>query len=157
MQGEYLDLHLSQRYFMLCEMQTALSRIWTWVTMSIFYDDNHYTMRVIWNSFFVGSLLRHWDPNKCYLWEAGYFFKVGTLIFLLEVLCFLYRRYPAFLLRVPRFLRVICTGWRQCKENQYKINQLYHNCIARVKIQVSKNLSSSLVPFSGLFAETFLM
>ena len=27
-----------------CEMQTASSRIWTWVTMSIFSDDTHYTM-----------------------------------------------------------------------------------------------------------------
>ena len=32
------------RVLMLCEMQPATSRIWTRVTMSISYDDNHYTM-----------------------------------------------------------------------------------------------------------------
>ena len=29
---------------MLSEMQTALSRIWTQVNVSIFYDANYYTM-----------------------------------------------------------------------------------------------------------------
>ena len=28
----------------LCEIQTAKSRIWTFVTMTLSYDDNHYTM-----------------------------------------------------------------------------------------------------------------
>ena len=32
------------RVLMLCEMQSASSRIWTRVAVSISYDDNHYTM-----------------------------------------------------------------------------------------------------------------
>ena len=31
-----------------CEMQSVLSRIWTRVALSIFYDDNHYTLGTIW-------------------------------------------------------------------------------------------------------------
>ena len=31
------------RVLVLCEMQSASSRIWTCVTVSISYDDNHYT------------------------------------------------------------------------------------------------------------------
>ena len=31
------------RVIVLCEMQSVSSRIWTCVTMSISYDDNHYT------------------------------------------------------------------------------------------------------------------
>ena len=31
------------RVLVLCEMQLVSSRIWTRVTVSIFYDDNHYT------------------------------------------------------------------------------------------------------------------
>ena len=35
------------RVLVLCEMQSVLSRIWTCVTVSIFYDDNHYTTDII--------------------------------------------------------------------------------------------------------------
>ena len=35
---------LFSRVLALCEMWPTLSRIWTWVTMSISYKDNHYTM-----------------------------------------------------------------------------------------------------------------
>ena len=35
------------RVLVLCEMQSASSRIWTRVTMSISYDDNHYTMMMM--------------------------------------------------------------------------------------------------------------
>ena len=34
------------RVLVLCEMQSVLSRIWTRVTVSISYDNNHYTMGI---------------------------------------------------------------------------------------------------------------
>ena len=44
--GQYVTFTHSRiipfpRLLVLCEMQTALSRIWNWVAISIFYDDNH--------------------------------------------------------------------------------------------------------------------
>ena len=35
------------RILVLCEMQSVSTRIWTGVSVSIFYDDNHYTTGVI--------------------------------------------------------------------------------------------------------------
>ena len=34
--------------FVLCEMQSVLSRIWTRTTVSISYDDKHYTTYIRW-------------------------------------------------------------------------------------------------------------
>ena len=36
------------RVLVLCEMQSASSRIWTRVAVSISYDENHYTTGTIW-------------------------------------------------------------------------------------------------------------
>ena len=44
-------VHLG-KVWVLCEMQSALSRIWTQVAVSISYDNNHHTMGTFRNSFF---------------------------------------------------------------------------------------------------------
>ena len=41
--GRIIGSSLSPRILKLYEMQTASSRIWTKVSVSISYDDNHYT------------------------------------------------------------------------------------------------------------------
>ena len=41
------------RVLVLCEMQSASSRIWTRVAVSISYDDNHYTMGTTYELVFV--------------------------------------------------------------------------------------------------------
>ena len=43
LEGEALASYLLQGYLSYEKMQTALSRIWTRVAVSISYDDNHYT------------------------------------------------------------------------------------------------------------------
>ena len=46
-----------------CEMQSASSRIWTHVAVSISYDDNHYTTGIFYGiSTIVGCLI----PNSLY-------------------------------------------------------------------------------------------
>ena len=42
--GRIVGFILFPRVSTLCEMQTGLLRIWTWVTISVFYDGNHYTI-----------------------------------------------------------------------------------------------------------------
>ena len=44
-------MHTFCKGIAVCEMQTALSRIWTQVTMSVSYHDNHYTIGTsLWSS-----------------------------------------------------------------------------------------------------------
>ena len=43
------------RVLVLCEIETALSKIWTWVAIANFYDANHYTMNasiseIVWQN-----------------------------------------------------------------------------------------------------------
>ena len=42
------------RLLQLCEMQTATSKIWTWTNMSIFYNDNHYSTKLILQAYLNG-------------------------------------------------------------------------------------------------------
>ena len=45
--GRIIGFILLPRVLVLCEMQSASSRIWTRVAVSISYDDNHYTMGTV--------------------------------------------------------------------------------------------------------------
>ena len=62
------------RVLVLCEIQSVSSRIWTRVTVSIFYDDNHYTtgtsgrvilMEGVWNkNNLAETILSKCDMNE---------------------------------------------------------------------------------------------
>ena len=62
------------RVLVLCEMQSVSSRFWTRVAVSIFYDDNHYTMGTslvlmhlrnlqCWRFLFILLFLTHMDSQ----------------------------------------------------------------------------------------------
>ena len=51
------------RVLVLCEMQSATSRIWTCVTVSISYDDNHYTMGSSYKNIKLLATLVKADPK----------------------------------------------------------------------------------------------
>ena len=56
------------RVVSLYEMQTALCRIWTWVTLSIFYDDNSYTYRCCYinmHFFVLANVLKMSKSSIC--------------------------------------------------------------------------------------------
>ena len=55
------------RVLVLCEMQSVSSRIWTRVTVSISYDDNHYTTGTSTNSNITGA-----SPSYCLLSYTGH-------------------------------------------------------------------------------------
>ena len=55
------------RVLVLCEMQTVTSRIWTRVSVSISYDDNHYTTgtssllyQFFWNTIYIEFIYFEW-------------------------------------------------------------------------------------------------
>ena len=54
--GRIVDCIRFSRVLVLCEMGTTESRIWTWVTVSIFYDDNHCAARASLSLTFSFSL-----------------------------------------------------------------------------------------------------
>ena len=62
------------RVFVLCEMQSVLSRIWTRVAMSISYDNNHYTMGT--SFWFINSKFLDRSSTCIYFY---FFFKVEEL------------------------------------------------------------------------------
>ena len=66
--GRIIRVLLFPRVLLLCEMHSVSSRIWTHVTVSISYDDNHYTtgtsiLFVCTYSLFY--LTHRYDPIKC--------------------------------------------------------------------------------------------
>ena len=56
------------RVLVLCEMQSVLSRIWTRVTVSISYNDNHYT---------TGTSTLQWIPNLKILQKDLHLHKIS--------------------------------------------------------------------------------
>ena len=61
------------KVLVLCEMQLASSRIWTRVTVSISYDDNHYTTG--YNTYLIGNYYTtgiSWAKEWCYGMETFY-------------------------------------------------------------------------------------
>ena len=59
----------------LCEMQSASSRIWTRVAVSISYDDNHYTMGTI--LFYRPHILTVSAEKEICNWHIGFLHLTG--------------------------------------------------------------------------------
>ena len=58
----YLSTARERIVIVLCEMLTALSRIWTWAAMSISYDDCHYTTSMhIYRYRYKYRYMRNWN------------------------------------------------------------------------------------------------
>ena len=71
--GRIVGFILFPRILALCEMQTAWSRIWTWATESISYDDNHLAMSETCHSDVLKYLFRSHSVRFHYkLWYKGY-------------------------------------------------------------------------------------
>ena len=57
-------------------MQSVSSRIWTRVTVSIFYDDNHYTTGT---SIFFYYLTHSWEHKRVHTFQKGICPKVNVI------------------------------------------------------------------------------
>ena len=69
------------RVLVLCEMQSASSRIWTCVAVSISYDDNHYTTGI----YLFHILLVYWT-----IFALFYLYIFVNIFLLIPLVCILY-------------------------------------------------------------------